>query len=169
MERAKRLQLTGYTAFFISGICAISSGVVVSLLQELYGFSYGVTGTLLSCMSIGNMAASFAAGVLPAKIGSRNTVAILCSGYFLGYLLMGVSGVPALLMLAFCLAGIAKGCALNNCTVLVGNNSPDRTRAISLLHACYACGALICPFVIAWMTGMGQKVPMIAIAALLGS
>jgi len=166
MERAKRLQLTGYSAFFISGICAISSGMVVSILQEMYGFSYGVTGTLLSCMSIGNMAASFAAGILPARIGSRNTVAILCSGYFLGYLLMGVSGIPALLMLAFCMAGIAKGCALNNCTVLVGNNSPDRTKAISLLHACYACGALICPFVIAWMTGLGSKVPMIAIALL---
>ena len=166
MQRAKRLQLTGYTAFFLSGICAISSGVVVSLLQEMYGFSYGITGTLLSFMSIGNMAASFVSGILPSRIGSRKTVAILCSGYFLGYLLMTVSGIAAVLMLAFCMVGIAKGCALNNCTVLVGNNSPDRTRAMSLLHACYACGALICPFVIAWMASRGQKLPMIAIAVL---
>ena len=166
MERAKRLQLTGYTAFFISGICAISSGVVVSLLQEMYGFSYGITGTLLSFMSIGNMVALFVSGMLPARIGTRKTVAILCSGYFLGYMLMTVSGIAAVLMLAFCMVGIAKGCALNNCTVLVGNNSPDRTRAISLLHACYACGALICPFVVAWMASQGKKLPMIAIAVL---
>ena len=32
------------------GICAISAGVVVSLLQERYGFAYGMTGTLLSLM-----------------------------------------------------------------------------------------------------------------------
>ena len=31
----------GFAAFFISGICAISSGVVVSLLQEEMGFAYG--------------------------------------------------------------------------------------------------------------------------------
>ena len=29
----------GFAAFFISGICAISSGVVVSLLQEEMGFA----------------------------------------------------------------------------------------------------------------------------------
>jgi len=37
-----------FITFFFSGICAISSGVVVSLLQEQYGFAYGMTGTLLS-------------------------------------------------------------------------------------------------------------------------
>ena len=60
MNPAKRLRLTGYTAFFLSGICAISSGVVVSVLQEIYGFSYSITGTLLAFMNIGNMTASFA-------------------------------------------------------------------------------------------------------------
>lgn len=166
MQRAKQLRNTGFITFMISGVCAISSGVVVSLLQEMYGFSFAMTGTLLSCMSIGNMAASFISGVLPSKIGTRNTVAILCSGYLIGYLLMTVSGAAAVLMAAFAIVGIAKGCGLNNCTVLVGNNSADRTKGMSLLHACYAFGALICPFVIALMTGVGQKAPMVAIAAL---
>ena len=123
MQRSKQLRNTGLITFLISGICTISGGVVVSLLQEMYGFSFGVTGTLLSCMSIGSMAASFISGVLPAKIGTRNTVAILGSGYAVGYVLMTVTGLPAVLMFAFAAAGIAKGCALNNCTVLVGNNS----------------------------------------------
>lgn len=39
----------GFVTFFFSGICTISSGVVVSLLQEEYGFAYGMTGTLPSC------------------------------------------------------------------------------------------------------------------------
>lgn len=99
-ERA-RLRNTGYLAFFLSGICAISSGIIVSILQEKYGFSYGVTGTILSLMSIGNMAASFASGILPGKIGTRNTVLILCSGYFLGYLLMAFVGTAGIVMAAF--------------------------------------------------------------------
>ena len=149
MNRAKKLQLTGFTAFFLSGICAISSSVIVSVLQETYGFSFGTTGTLLSAMSIGNMVACFAAGMLPSRIGTRNTVALLCFGYFLGYLMMTASGLAAFLMLAFFIVGLAKGCTINTCTILVGDNSADRTRGMTLMHACYACGALICPFLIA--------------------
>lgn len=158
--------MTGYLTFFLSGICAISGGVIVSILQEKYGLSFGMTGTFLSVMSIGNMAASFASGFLPSKIGMRNTVLILCSGYFLGYLLMTISGLAAVLALAFLIIGIAKGCALNNCTVLVGNNSDDRTRGMSLMHACYASGALLCPFLIAGMEKGGQNLPMIAVAVI---
>ena len=47
-QKNTRLRNVGFITFFFSGICAISSGVVVSLLQEQYGFAYGMTGTLLS-------------------------------------------------------------------------------------------------------------------------
>lgn len=160
----KKLCTTGYLAFFLSGICSISSGIVVSILQEKYGFSFGMTGTLLSLMSIGNMAASFASGILPGKIGTRNTVLLLCGGYFFGYLLMALTGIKGILMAAFVMAGLAKGCAINNCTVLVGNNSPDRTKGMSIMHACYASGALLCPFLIGIMAKMGQNLPMLAVA-----
>ena len=73
----KRLQMSGFITFFLSGICSISSGIVVSLLQERYGFDYNVTGTLLSIMSIGNLMAGFATGVLPAKIGLKATIITL--------------------------------------------------------------------------------------------
>lgn len=162
----KRLCRTGYLTFFLSGLCAISSGVIVSVLQDNYGFSYGVTGTMLSFMSIGNMAASFASGILPGKIGTKGTVALLCSGYFIGYLMMALTGIVGVLTGAFLLVGIAKGCALNNCTVLVGNNSSDRTKGMSLMHAFYASGALLCPFLIAFLRRGGDKVPMIGVAAI---
>ena len=42
----KRLEKTGYIAFFLSGICAISSGIIVSVLQQKYGFSYGIYSNL---------------------------------------------------------------------------------------------------------------------------
>lgn len=166
MERATKLRMTGYVAFLLSGLCAIASGIVVSILQEIYGFNYSFTGTLLAFMSIGNVASSFAAGILPSRIGSRNTVAIMCIGYFLGYVLMMLSGAAGVLIFAFIAVGLAKGCALNNCTILVGNNSADRTKGISLLHACYATGALLCPFVIGWAAGKGRKMPMLAVAAM---
>lgn len=161
MQQNRKLCNTGFIAFFLSGICAISSGVVVSILQVKYELSYGMTGTLLSFMSIGNMVASFASGLLPGRIGTRKTVMILCSGYFLGYLLMSFTGIIGLLIIAFTFVGLAKGCTINNCTVLVGNNSEDRTKGMNIMHACYACGALLCPFLV---TGLAKINNWISIA-----
>ena len=70
-QKNTRLRNVGFITFFFSGICAISSGVVVSLLQEQYGFAYGMTGTLLSLMSIGNLLAGFLIAMLPGKLGMK--------------------------------------------------------------------------------------------------
>ena len=163
-NRKRELVTTGYIVFMLSGLCAISSGVIVSILQEKYGFSYSISGTLLSIMSVGNMLASFAAGILPGRIGQRRTVVILCAGYFVGYMLMAFLGNVGVLMGAFLLVGIAKGCTINNCTTLVGNNSQDRTRGMSLMHACYATGAMVCPFIISGLLCVNQSLPMAGIA-----
>ena len=62
---------------------------------------------------------------------------------------MGLTGAVAVLALAFFLVGIAKGSVMNTCTILVSDNSANRTRGMNLMHSCYACGALLCPFFIA--------------------
>ena len=137
----------------------------MTILQEAYGFAYGMTGTLLSLMSIGNLISGFAAGVFPGKIGMKKTAGILTAGYCVGYLLMGVTGALAVLAAAFFLVGVAKGTTINMCTILVGNHSKNRTRGMNIMHGCYALGALLCPFLIAAALGAGQWVPMYLLAA----
>ena len=168
MEQQKntRLRNAGFLTFFFSGICAISSGVVVSLLQEKYGFAYGMTGTLLSLMSIGNLLAGFLTGVLPGVLGLKPSVLLLTTGYALGYGMMGLSGAELLLSLSFFLVGIAKGSAMNACTILVSDNSADRTRGMNLMHSCYACGALLCPFLIAAAGRVSTGLALLVLAAL---
>ena len=140
-----RRRNAGFAAFFFSGVCAISSGVVVSLLQEQYGFAYGVTGTLLSLMNIGNLTAGFLSGVLPGLLGGmKRSVLLLSLGYLVGYGLMGFTGVVALLGLGFFLVGAAKGQVINTCTVLVGD--------------------MLCPFAIAAAGRAGQKAPLFLLA-----
>ena len=111
-QQSARLRNTGFLTFFFSGICAISAGVVVSLLQERYGFAYGMTGTLLSLMSVGNLLAGLLIGMLPS-------VMLLTIGYAVGYGIMGLTGVEILLAVAFFVVGIAKGSVINTCTILV--------------------------------------------------
>ena len=161
-----RLRNAGFLTFFFSGICAISSGVVVSLLQEKYGFAYGMTGTLLSLMSIGNLLAGFLTGVLPGVLGLKPSVLLLTTGYALGYGMMGLSGAELLLSLSFFLVGIAKGSAMNACTILVSDNSADRTRGMNLMHSCYACGALLCPFLIAAAGRVSTGLALLVLAGL---
>lgn len=162
----KRLQMSGFITFFLSGICSISSGIVVSLLQERYGFDYNVTGTLLSIMSIGNLMAGFATGVLPAKIGLKATIITLSAGYELGYLWLGISGWMSILVLSFLLIGFANGSVINMCTILVSNHSENRAKGMNIMHSCYALGALICPFVIAGAGLIGPVVPMFTLGFL---
>ena len=162
----KKLQMSGFIAFFLSGICSISSGIVVSLLQERYGFDYNVTGTLLSIMSIGNLMAGFATGVLPAKIGLKATIITLSAGYELGYLWLGISGWMSILVLSFLLIGFAKGSVINMCTILVSNHSKNRTKGMNIMHSCYALGALLCPFIIAGAGLIGPVIPMLSLSFL---
>ncbi len=154
----------GMAAFLLSGFCAISAGIVVSILRDLYQFSYSISGSLISVMSIGNMCALLAAGVLPGFIGERATTILFCSGYFLGYLFMALTGNPIVLFLAFLIVGMAKGCTANKCTVLVGNNTDDRARALSLMNAWFALGALVCPFLIAHLQKKNDHLPMIGVS-----
>ena len=165
-QQSARLRNTGFLTFFFSGICAISAGVVVSLLQEEYGFAYGMTGTLLSLMSIGNLIAGFLVGVLPGALGMKRSVLLLTIGYAVGYSLMGLTGAVAVLALAFFLVGIAKGSVMNTCTILVSDNSASRTRGMNLMHSCYACGALLCPFLIAAAARVNTALAVFLLAVL---
>ena len=74
-QQNTRLRNAGFATFFFSGICAISAGVVVSLLQERYGFAYGMTGTLLSLMSVGNLLAGLLMGMLPRSVHGGTAMA----------------------------------------------------------------------------------------------
>ena len=107
-QQSARLRNTGFLTFFFSGICAISAGVVVSLLQERYGFAYGMTGTLLSLMSVGNLLAGLLIGMLPSVLGMKPSVLLLTIGYAVGYGIMGLTGVEILLAVAFFVVGIAR-------------------------------------------------------------
>ena len=98
-QQNTRLRNAGFATFFFSGICAISAGVVVSLLQERYGFAYGMTGTLLSLMSVGNLLAGLLMGMLPSALGMKRSVLLLTIGYAVGYAMMGLNGAVAVLAL----------------------------------------------------------------------
>ena len=164
MTKQRRQYYAGMAGFFLGGICAISAGIIVSILRDRYSLSYSFSGTLVSAMSIGNMLALMISGVLPGKIGEKGTTLILSSGAFFGYLLMAVTSSPVLLLAAFLLAGVSKGCTANKCTLLVSNNTDDKQKALSMLNAWFAFGALLCPFLVSFLQRKSNTLPMLGVS-----
>lgn len=155
-----------YPAMLLNGVCASSGGVVMALLQERYGLSYQWSGLLLAMLSVGNLAAGFAAGMLPAHWGQRRTVLMLAGGAALGYGAMILTGSPWALLAAFTLVGVAKGTTLNTSSAFIAAHARERTKCMNLIHACFATGSLLCPLFIAalGMGGLPWWAPMAGLA-----
>ena len=139
--QALRPDICARGTMFFSGACVASGGVLLTILQDRYGFDYELGGTLLAALSVGNLVSAFLTGMLPAYLGDRRTVLLLSAGYMLSFCLMAVSGNPLWLFAAFFLAGIGKGSTLNASNVLAGK-AVDRTRSLNLIHAAYALPAV---------------------------
>lgn len=149
-EKKKSIALP-CTAMLMGGFCATSSGIVMNLLQQRYGFSYDFGGLLVAMLSVGHLTTSFLSGVLPGFVGRKTSALVLSTGLLLGYLLLAVCSQNWLLILGFLLIGFGKGSTVNNCNVLTGERSANRTRGMNLLHACYAVGSLLGPIYIGFL------------------
>ena len=93
-------------AFFVSGAASQPLGSFIPFLRETYGFSYDLSGILLSCQSVGNLAAVLAAGFLPVYLGRRTAILITAVWMVAGYLIFASGiGAPALLIAACLICG----------------------------------------------------------------
>ena len=163
-EENRSLLYRIYTIFFVSGAMTTVLGAVLPSLSSEYGLSYGVSGMLLSAHQIGNLFAVFIAGILPYALGRRLSTAILTSGIVLGLLLMTVTGNPFLLFIAFAFTGIGRGTLSNITNVVVGESAEKKTAGLNFLHASFAVGAFLAPFIVIASAGLSWRTAPIAIA-----
>jgi fucose permease len=141
-------------AFFVSGAASQPLGSFIPFLREAYGFSYDLSGILLSCQSVGNLVAILIAGVLPSYLGRRR--AILATGVWMAvaYLIFASGyGSPALLITACLMTGLSRGGNSNFCNTMVSTlPEPRATQGYNLLHGCFAVGALLSPLLLVFCT-----------------
>ena len=163
-EENRSLLYRIYTIFFVSGAMTTVLGAVLPSLSSEYGLSYGVSGMLLSAHQIGNLCAVFIAGILPYAIGRRLSTAILASGIVIGLLLMTLTGNPFMLFLAFACTGIGRGTLSNITNVVVGESAERKTAGLNFLHASFAVGAFLAPFIVIATAGLSWRCAPIAIA-----
>ena len=147
-------------AFFVSGAASQPLGSFIPFLRTAYGFSYDLSGILLSCQSVGNMISVLIAGILPSLLGRRRSILATAVWMAVGYMIF-VSGLgnPFFLIAAFLMTGIARGGNSNFANTMISTLPGDKAaRGYNLLHGCFAIGALLSPlmlvlFVRLWPAG----------------
>ncbi len=153
-----------YYAFFFSGMMANVLGSILPYIISEGGLSFSFQGTLLSINQIGNLLAVWLSGFLPYAIGRKKSTFILGSGIVIGFVIMVMTGNPILLLLAFVCLGVGRGTMSNITNVLVGQYAGNKAAGLNLLHASFAIGAFISPFIVV-LCGKAWRVPAIIIAA----
>ena len=141
-------------AFFVSGAASQPLGSFIPFLREQYGFSYDLSGVLLSCQSTGNLISVLLAGFLPIYLGRRRAILTTSVWMAVAYLIFASGfGSPALFVAAFTMTGIARGGNSNFSNTMISTLPGDKaTRGYNLLHGCFAVGALLSPLVLVFCT-----------------
>ena len=151
-------------AFFVSGAASQPLGSFIPFLRETYGFSYDLSGVLLSCQSVGNLASILLTGFLPYAIGRRRSILLTSVWMAVAYLIFASGlGATPLLIAAFLMTGVSRGGNSNFSNTMISTLPGERaTRGYQLLHGCFAVGALLSPLLLVFCTtrlpGIGWRV-----------
>lgn len=153
-KKQKKMLRCVLFAFFVSGAASQPLGSFIPFLRDAYGFSYDLSGILLSCQSVGNLITVLLTGFLPYYLGRRKTVLLTSVWMAVAYLLF-VSGLgsPAIMVIAFLMTGLARGGNSNFANVSVSTLPGEAaSRGFNLLHGCFAIGALVSPLLLVLIT-----------------
>lgn len=141
------LMYTIYYAFFASGIMSTLIGALLPYMKDEYQMSYVLSGAVISAHQIGNFCALLIAGYLPYAIGRKRSTISLSLGIVIGFILMTLTSNPIVLLVAFACTGIGRGTMSNITNVVMSEISENKTASLNLLHASFAVGAFLAPFI----------------------
>ena len=137
-----------YGTFAFNGVLALTIGALLPYIRDSYDLNYAFAGLLVSLHSVGNLCASFAAGVLPLFVGRRKSVMLFSACYALAFLMVILTGQPFILAAAFFMTGLARGAVSNFNNTEVNMLAPGQGWALNALHASFAVGAFLAPMLV---------------------
>lgn len=147
-----------YYIFLCSGAMSTLLGAMLPAMQAEYSMSYALRGYVLSSHQIGNFFAVFLSGFIPYAIGRKKSTLILGSLIVLGLLLMTATGNPFILIVAFAFTGMGRGTLSNITNVVVSENTGNKAAGLNILHASFAIGAFISPFIAVFATAIEWRI-----------
>lgn len=162
-DNREGLLYRAYYAFLFNGMMANVLGSILPYIIREGGLGYSFQGTLLSINQIGNLLAVWLSGFLPYLIGRRKSTFLLGMGIVIGFITMVLTGSPVFLLFAFVCLGVGRGTMSNITNVIVGEAAGNKAAGLNLLHASFAVGAFISPFIVV-ICGERWRIPAVIIA-----
>ena len=144
----KYIVKAAYYVFAVNGLFGMIMGSLLPYISEAYNLSDTVSGSLLSSHYVGNLLASFIAGILPLYLGRKRSIMLLSSFVVAGFLLMIFTGNPFLLLLSFFFTGLSRGSVSNFNNTIINEVSNSSSSALSFLHSIFSIGALLAPYLV---------------------
>jgi len=156
LEKNKGLFLALLANFAIFGVTVTIFGATVPKIIRVFGWSYLVTGAILSGSALGYFVSSFISGFLVHRYGPR---VVLLTGLLLQALGLAVFGTVgnAIVNLAAVLSlGFGQGATEVVTNVCVARmERPGQSRLMSLMHAAFPVGAITGPVAVGWLLSSG--------------
>ena len=156
-SRKKKQFLCSYGVFIMNGMLALSIGSLLPFIRDERGLDYAFCGMIVSLHSVGNLVASFVAGMLPIAIGKKKSILFFNAFFAFSYMLIILGGNKWFLALAFFLTGLARGATSNFCNTSINGLAPGSAGLINGLHAMFSIGAFLFPILLTVLTNLNAS------------
>ncbi len=155
----KRLLFSCFYAFFLCGIVMLTLGSALPDISTAHNLTYSLSGALLSCYSLGNLASGILSGLAVLYLGPKAAAVILTLCICAGMSGLTFADTPMFLMVSCGLVGFGRGSLITFSQAMV-SLADSRPSTTGLLHAAFAAGSILAPLVfsalrvISWRTGL---------------
>ena len=162
----KKLYRACFYAFFYGGIVMIMIGAVLPDIRASYNLTDSMSGALLSCYSLGNLASGIIIGFASLYFGQKKAILILLALLCLGLAMLAFTSLPVMLFTACALTGLGRGSIItfSQRTVNIFTNGDPKTTG--LLHATFAVGAILSPLIFSFMRLISWRAGIILVMLL---
>ncbi|MBQ7221620.1 MAG: MFS transporter [Synergistaceae bacterium] len=156
----RKLLFSAFCSFFYAGMVALVIGAALPDLSSAYSLPYSISGALISCYSLGNLASGILSGLAAMYLGQKTAAVIMTLAICLGIGTLTLSGMPAILFTACVLIGLGRGSLITFSQGTVSIITNGRPSTTLMLHASFAAGAIIAPLafsalrIIDWRAGL---------------
>ena len=168
MNNNKKLLVSCFYAFFYSGIVMLTLGSALPDISSAHNLPYSMSGALLSCYSLGNLASGILVGLAAMYLGAKTSIIILTLSICLGYAALTLAGIPALLLVFCAMIGLGRGSLITFSQGTVSLITDGKPQTTLMLHASFAAGAILAPLMFSALRGINWRAGLIFVAVLGG-
>lgn len=162
----KKLYRACFYAFFYGGIVMITIGAALPDIRASYNLTDSMSGALLSCYSLGNLASGIIIGFASLYLGHKPAILIFSGLLCLGLAMLAFLNLPVMLFTACALIGLGRGSIITfsqRAVSILTNGDPKTT---GLLHATFAVGAILSPLIFSFMRIISWRAGIILVMLL---